>query len=107
MSGVSLRTNLYMICEDQVHVVIVVVTNLTRKIVAMSVISRPSGVVAKLNAITKIHKYKRLHEGHHFIPMAMEVYGAFGHDMDRFIRECARLFHDRQLKGHLSFFFYI
>ncbi len=28
-------------------------------------------------------------------------------DMDRFIRECACLFHDRQLGGHLSLFFCI
>jgi hypothetical protein len=49
----------------------------------------------KLSAITKIHKYKRFHEGHHFIPMAMEVHNAPKHDMDHFIKECARLFHDR------------
>ncbi len=37
----------------------------------------------------------------------MEVHGALGHDMDHFIRECARLFHDRILEGHLSLFFRI
>jgi hypothetical protein len=33
------------------------------------------------------------------------VHGALGYDMDRFIRDCAHLFHDRQLRGHLSLFF--
>jgi hypothetical protein len=37
--------------------------------------------------------------------MATEVHGALGHDMDHFIKECARLFHDKQSGGHLSFFF--
>jgi hypothetical protein len=46
----------------------------------------------KLNVIVKICKYRRLHEGHHFIPMAMEVHGASRHDMDRFIKECACVF---------------
>jgi hypothetical protein len=63
---------------------------------AMSVISQPVGVVAKPNAIVKIRKYKRIHEGHHFIPMAMEVHGTLEHDMDHFIKECAHLFHDKQ-----------
>jgi hypothetical protein len=34
--------------------------------------------------------------------MAMEVHGALGDDMDRFIKECVHLFHDRQSGGHLS-----
>jgi len=54
--------------------------------VAMNVISRPLSAVVKFNAIAKIHKYRRLHEVHHFTPMAMEVHGIFGHDMDHFIR---------------------
>jgi hypothetical protein len=58
----------------------------------------------KLGAIVKICKYRRLHEGHYFIPMAMELHNAPKHDMDCFIRECAYLFHDRQLGGHLSLF---
>jgi len=45
--------------------------------------------------------------GHYFIPMAMEVHNAPGCDMDRFIRECAHLFCDRWLRGHLSLYFYI
>jgi hypothetical protein len=49
----------------------------------------------KLSAIARIHKYRGFHEGHHFIPMALEVHGAPGRDMDRFIKECAHLFHDR------------
>jgi hypothetical protein len=61
----------------------------------------------QLNTIVKIYKYKGLHEGHHFILMAMEVQGAPGHDMDRFFRECVRLFHDRRSKGHLFLFCWI
>jgi hypothetical protein len=74
----------------------VVVTNLTHETVASNVISRPIGVVRKLSTIAKICKYKGLHEGHHFIMMAMEVHGAFRHDMDCFIKECAHLFHERR-----------
>jgi hypothetical protein len=47
------------------------------------------------SAITKIYKYIGLHEGHHFIPKAMEVHNTAGHDMDHFIKECAHLSHDR------------
>ncbi len=57
----------------------------------------------KFSAITKIHKYRKLHEGHHFIPMAMKVHNAPRH----FIKECVHLFHDRWLKGHLSLSFCI
>ncbi len=39
--------------------------------------------------------------------MAMEVHNTPRHDMDRFIKGCVRLFHDRQLGGHLSLFFCI
>jgi len=35
-------------------------------------------VVAELNVISKIRKYRMLHEGHHFILMAMEVHDALG-----------------------------
>jgi hypothetical protein len=34
--------------------------------------------------------------------MAMEVHGTLEHDMDRFIKECACLFNDKQSGGHLS-----
>jgi hypothetical protein len=71
------------------------------------VISRPTSATTKLNAIANIRKYKRFREGHHFIMMAMEVHDTLGHNMDRFIKECAHLFHNRQLKGHLSLFFCI
>jgi hypothetical protein len=74
--------------------------------VAMNVISQLIGVIVKLSTIFKIHKYKGIHDMHHFIPMAMEVHGTFNHDMDRFIKECAHLFHDRRLGGHLSWSFY-
>jgi hypothetical protein len=49
----------------------------------------------KLNAIAKICKYRGFHEGQHFIPMAMEVHGTLMCDMDRFIKECVHLFHNR------------
>jgi hypothetical protein len=39
--------------------------------------------------------------------MAMEVHNTPKHDMDCFIRECVRLFHDRQSGGFLSLFFCI
>ncbi len=61
----------------------------------------------ELNTIVKIRKYREFHEGHHFTPMAMEVHGTPRCDMDRFIKECARLFHDKQLGGHLSWSFCI
>jgi hypothetical protein len=92
--------------EDQ-FVTDVVVTNPTQEMVASNVNIQLIGVVAKLNAIVKIHKYKGFHEGNHFIPMAMEVHNTFEHDIDHYIRECACLFHDRQSRGHLSLFFCI
>jgi hypothetical protein len=73
----------------------VVVTDLTLEMVVSSVITRPTNAIVKLNAIAKIPKYKGLHEGHHFILMAMEVHNALGHDMDHFIKENAHLFHNR------------
>jgi len=72
-----------------------------------SVINQPTSVVEKFNTIIKIHKYRRLHEGQHLIPMTMEVHGAPRRDMDCFIRECVRLFHDKQSRDHLSLSFYI
>ncbi len=66
-----------------------------------SVIGQPTCVAAKLNAIVKICKYRRVHEGHHFISMAMEVHDTQVH---RCIKECAHLFHNKQSRGHLSFF---
>ncbi len=74
---------------------------------ALSVINRPVGVTTKLSAIAKIRKYNRFHERHHFIPMATEMHGTPKQDMDRFIKECARLFHDKQSKSHLSLSFCI
>ncbi len=71
------------------------------------VINWLANVAMELNAIAKIYTYRRLHEGHHFIPMAMEVHGAPGHDMDHFIRECAHFFHDRRSGSHLSLSFCI
>jgi hypothetical protein len=46
-------------------------TQLERQWLQMSLIDH---VVAKLNTIAKIRKYKGFHEGHHFIPMAMELH---------------------------------
>jgi hypothetical protein len=72
-----------------------------------SVINQLACVAMKLSTIAKICEYKGLREGHHFISMAMEVHDTPRHDMDRLIKECACLFHDRQLGGHLSFSFCI
>jgi hypothetical protein len=44
----------------------VVVIGPTRETMTFNVIIRPTGAIAKFNAIVKIHKYKGLHEGHHF-----------------------------------------
>jgi hypothetical protein len=98
-----------MTCENQVFVVDVVVTNLPWKTVATSDISQlgNANVNAKPKAIVKICKYKRLCEGHHFISMATEVHNAPGHDTNRFIRECIRLFDNKQSKGHFSLSFCI
>jgi hypothetical protein len=96
-----------MIHEDQIFVIDVVVMDLTHEMVVMSVISRPAGVATKFNAIIKIYKYREIHEGHHFIPMAIEMHSVPERDMDCFIKEFVQLFHDRQLKGHLSLFFSI
>ncbi len=91
--------------EDQVFVANVVVTNLIGETMALNVISWPIGATMESSAITKIYKYIGLHEGHHFIPKAMEVHNTAGHDMDHFIKECAHLSHDRWLRGHLSLSF--
>jgi len=72
---------------------------------AMNVINQPKNVVAKFNAIAKIHKYRRIHERHHFISMAMEVHGALWHDVNHFIKECACLFHNRESKEIIYFCF--
>ncbi len=107
MSRISLQIDLYMIHEDQVFVANVVVTNPTQETVAISVISRPTRATAELNAIAKICKYRGLHKGHHFMPMAMEMHHAPGCDMDCFIRECAYLFYKRQSRSYVSLFFCI
>jgi hypothetical protein len=60
--------------EDQVFVADVMVINPTQETMASSVITWLASVIAKLSAIAKIRKYRELHEGHHFIPMAMEVH---------------------------------
>ncbi len=83
------------------------VTNLTRETVVLNVINQLTCGIMEFSAIIKIHEYKGLHEGHHFISMAMEVHGALGCDMDCFIKECAHFFHDKQLGGHSSLFFCI
>jgi hypothetical protein len=79
----------------------------TQEIVATSVISWPTSVVVKFSAIVKIHKYRRFHDGHHFISMTMEVHNAPWCYMDHFIEKCVHLFHGRWSKGHLSLFFCI
>jgi hypothetical protein len=92
---ISLQFNLYMTRGNQVFVVDVVDINLTLETMVSSVIIQSASAIAKFSAIAKIRKYRGLHEGHHFILMAMEVHNALRHDMDHFIRECAHLFHDR------------
>jgi len=81
--------------KDHVFIVDVVVIDLMWEMMVSSVINQPTNVAAKFSTIAKIHKYNGLQEGHHFIPMAMEVHGTPMRDMDCFIKECAHLFHDR------------
>jgi hypothetical protein len=81
--------------EDQVFVVDVVVMDLTWEMVVTIIISWPADVATKLSAIDKIYKYRKIHEEHHFIPMAMEMHNAPRRDMDCFIKESIRLFHGR------------
>jgi hypothetical protein len=107
MSNISLQANLYMIREDQVFVADVVVIDSIKTIMAMSVISRLVSVAIELNIIVKIDKYRKFHEANHFITMAMELHNTPEHDMDYFIKKCARLFHDKQSRGHLSLSFCI
>jgi hypothetical protein len=49
-----------MIQKDQVFVVNVVITDIMRKMVALSVINQPIVAIAKLSIITKVNKYKKL-----------------------------------------------
>jgi hypothetical protein len=78
-----------MIREDQVFVANVIITDLIREMMVTNVTNRPIGAPMELIAIAKIHKYKRLHDGCHFISMVMEVHDTHGCDMDHFIKECA------------------
>ncbi len=73
MSGISLWIDLYM-TQEQVFVANVMVIDLTWETVAMSVIIQPKGAIVELSAIVRIRKYRRLHDKHHFISMAMEVH---------------------------------
>ncbi len=93
-SRVSLQVNLYITNENQVFVADVIIMNLTQEMVATNVIHQITGVVAKLNTIIKIHKYRRIHEKHHF----MEVHGTLGRDIYHFIRECACIFSRETIK---------
>jgi hypothetical protein len=77
------------------------------EIVASNVISQLASAAMELSAIIKICKYRRLHEEHHFIPMALKVDDTPKRDMDHFIRECACLFHNRRSGSHLSLSFCI
>jgi len=81
--------------EDQVFVANVVVIDLTKETMVVSVIYKPTRATLELNAIVKICNYKGLHERHHFISMAMEVHDTHKRDMDHFIKKCVRFFHDR------------
>jgi hypothetical protein len=77
------------------------------EMIASSVIARSTSAIVTLSTIAQIHKYRRLHKGHHFIPMAMKVHGALGCDMYCLIKECVHLFHDRRSRGHLFLSFCI
>jgi hypothetical protein len=83
------------------------VTDPRWEIVASNVINQPSSVDMELSAVIKIHKYRRLHEGHHFIPLALKVDNTPMRDMDHFIREFACIFHNGRLGSHLSLSFNI
>jgi hypothetical protein len=107
MLKMSLQVNLYMTQKGHVFVADAMVINPTWKTVTSNVISRPANAAMKFNVTVKIHKYRGLHEGHHFIMMSMEMHGTLKHYMDCFIKECACLFHDRWSKGHLSLSFCI
>ncbi len=75
-----------------------------QEIMAWNVISQLASAVMELNTIVNIRKYKKLHGGHNFILMAMEVHSTPKQVMDRFIKECASLFHYKQSWAYLSFF---
>jgi hypothetical protein len=107
MLRISLWVDFYIIHEDQVFVIDMVDTNLTPVTTITNVISWLVNVVVKLSVIVKICKYKKFHEGHHFISMTIEVCNVFEHNMYPFIKECACLFHSRQLGSHLSLYFNI
>jgi hypothetical protein len=47
---------------------------------ASNVISQPLGVITHFSVIAKIHKYRGLYEGHHFVSMVMEMHSAPGCD---------------------------
>jgi hypothetical protein len=104
MSRVSLQTNFYMTREDQVFIFNVMVINLTWKTMSTNVNNQPVGVTTEHSTIVKIRKYGGLHKGHHFIPMGMEMHDVFRCDMDRFIKKCACLFHDRQSRDNFFAF---
>jgi hypothetical protein len=48
------------------------------EMVFLNVINQPTVTIAEPIAIAKIRKYGMLHEGHHFISMAMVVHGTSG-----------------------------
>jgi len=81
--------------KGQIFVVNVMTIDSTSRTMVLSVITQLVGAIMKLSVIVKIHKYKGLYEGHHFIPMAIEVHDTPRRDINHFIKECACLFHDR------------
>jgi len=66
--------------HDQKYYVFVdvVVIDLMWETMFLNVINQPIVTIAEPIAIAKIRKYRMLHEGHHFIPMAMVVHGTLG-----------------------------
>jgi len=93
--------------ENQAFIVDVVVTDLMQEAMVSNVNSQSTSAIMELSTIVKIHKYRRLHEKHHFTLMAVKVHNTLERDTDHFIKECACLFHDRRSRGHLSLYFCI
>jgi hypothetical protein len=72
----------------------------------LSVISRPTSVVVEFSVIIKICKYRRLHEGHHFISMAMEVHGEC-HNLNLMLATKARAYKCAGQEWNMGFSFHV
>jgi hypothetical protein len=61
--------------KNKIFIVNVMIIDLMWETMISNVISQ-TRVIVKLSAIIKIRKYRRFHERHHFILIAMKVHGA-------------------------------